>query len=88
MQRSRVRKSVVDGIIAAFTSFGKSNDNQEGYRAYLLRCWREGETRSNRELPWRFSVEDVFGERLEQGFGSLEALFAFLRVELAGHDHE
>jgi hypothetical protein len=54
----------------------------EPYRAYLLRCWPEGEKGTDQEPSWRFSVEDVFGERRWQGFGSLEALVAFLSVEL------
>lgn len=57
-------------------------EKNELYRAYLLRCWQEGDVGTDRETLWRFSVEDVFGERRRQGFGSLEALVAFLRVEL------
>ena len=52
------------------------------YRAYLLRCWQEGDMGTDQEPIWRLSVEDVFGERRWQGFGSLEALVAFLSVEL------
>jgi hypothetical protein len=33
-------------------------------------------------------VEDVFGERRRQGFSSLKALFAFLRVELIRLDRK
>jgi hypothetical protein len=29
------------------------------YRAYLLRCWREGETAPGEEHLWRFSVEEI-----------------------------
>jgi len=29
------------------------------YRAYLLRCWREGETAPGEEPLWRFSVEEI-----------------------------
>jgi hypothetical protein len=55
-------------------------EKNERYQAYLLRCWQErGE---DQESLWRFSVEDVFGERRRQGFNSLEALVAFLSVEL------
>jgi CRISPR/Cas system endoribonuclease Cas6 (RAMP superfamily) len=57
-------------------------EKNDPYRAYLLRCWQEGEMETDQEPLWRFSVEDVFGERRRQGFGSLEALVAFLRVEL------
>jgi len=42
------------------------------YFSYLLRMWRTG-----KESAWRASLEDPrTGERL--GFGSLEALWAFL----------
>jgi hypothetical protein len=58
-------------------------EKDEGYRAYLLRCWQEGGAGTDRGCPWRFAVEEVFGERRQQGFGSLEALLAFLRGELA-----
>ena len=45
-----------------------------GYQAYLLRLWP---ARSGDEVVWRALLEDVrTGER--RGFGSLEALFAFL----------
>ena len=102
MQWNRVRKSVVDVIIATFTGFAKSNDQmligsrrlaehenkQDRYRAYLLRCWQERQIGPDQGPLWRFAVEDVFGERLERGFGSLEALLAFLRVELTGSDYE
>ena len=57
-------------------------EKNEPYRAYLLRCWPEGDMGTDQEPLWRFSVEDVFGERRWQGFGSLEALVAFLSVEL------
>jgi hypothetical protein len=57
-------------------------EKNEPYRAYLLRCWPEGDRGTGQEPSWRFSVEDVFGERRWQGFGSLEALVAFLSVEL------
>jgi hypothetical protein len=58
------------------------------YRAYLLRCWREGETAAGEEPAWRFSVEEVLHERRRQGFSSLEALIVFLRTELAGGEEE
>ena len=45
------------------------------YLSYLLRLWR-----TSKESPWRASLEDPqTGER--RGFGSLEALFAFLREQ-------
>jgi hypothetical protein len=59
-------------------------EKDEGYRAYLLRCWQERGSGTDGGSPWRFAVEEVFGERRQQGFGSLEALVAFLSSELAG----
>ena len=53
-------------------------------RAYLLRCWRETEEAPGQEPPWRFSVEEILGERRRKGFSNLRALIAFLRTELAG----
>lgn len=55
-------------------------------RAYLLRCWQEGEATPGKEPTWRFSVENVLHKRPRQGFDSLEALVAFLQAELAGHE--
>jgi hypothetical protein len=54
------------------------------YRAYLLRCWREREVEPAQEPPWRFSVEEILGERRRVGFSGLRVLIAFLRTELAG----
>jgi hypothetical protein len=54
------------------------------YRAYLLRCWWEGEAAPGQEPPWRFSVEEILDERRRKGFSSLRALIAFLRTELTG----
>lgn len=75
------------------------------YRAYLLRCWQEGEAAPGKEPLWRFSVEEILPfdpsaalrgsgqrqlgtlrERRRKGFGSLEALIAFLRAELDGSE--
>jgi len=52
------------------------------YRAYLLRCWQEGEPTPGEEARWRYSLEGILHQRSRQGFESLEALAAFLRVEL------
>jgi hypothetical protein len=56
------------------------------YRAYLLRCWQEGEAAPGEEPLWRFSVEEISNERRRKGFTSLGALIAFLRAELAGDE--
>jgi hypothetical protein len=61
-------------------------EENQPYRAYLLRCWPEGDVGGSQAPPWRFSVEAVHGERCRQGFGSLEALVAFLRSELVPVD--
>jgi hypothetical protein len=48
----------------------ENKDEHEGYRSFLLRMWR------NRDVDWRFSVEDtVSGNRL--GFSSLGMLFDY-----------
>ena len=59
-------------------------ENNDPYRAYLLRCWQEREAAPGQEPPWRFSVEEILGERRRKGFSSLRALITFLRTELAG----
>jgi hypothetical protein len=63
-------------------------EKNERYYAYLLRCWQEEDVGTDQKPLWRFSVEDVFGERRRQGFGSLEALVAFLRAELIRFAHK
>ena len=48
-----------------------------GYKAYMLRLWP---ARSGGQTTWRAMLEDVrTGDR--RGFGSLEALFAFLAAQ-------
>ncbi len=58
-------------------------EKAEAYRAYLLRCWREGEVSGGEGPTWRFSVEEVLGERRRWGFGRLEEVMAFLQSDLA-----
>jgi len=48
------------------------------YRAYLIRCWWEGQNR-------RYSLETI-PDRRRRGFDSLEALIETLRAELSSHD--
>jgi hypothetical protein len=57
-------------------------------RAYLLRCWQEGEVKPGQTPRWRFRVEEVLPGQRQMGFGSLEALITFLRAELAGGEEE
>lgn len=59
------------------------------HRAYLLRCWQEGEVAPGHEPHWRFSVEEIPQDKQRrQGFNSLSALFAFLRAELVDGQEE
>ena len=52
-------------------------------RAFLLRCWREGQLTADELSGWRFIVEEV-GETPERhGFATLELLLAFLHREFA-----
>jgi hypothetical protein len=57
-------------------------------RAYLLRCWQEGEVIAGQSPRWRFRVEEVLPEQRHMGFGSLEALITFLQAELADGEEE
>lgn len=54
------------------------------YVSYLLRLW---ETTDGEEHLWRAALEcPGTGDR--HGFGTIEALFAFLRQEMKGEDGE
>jgi hypothetical protein len=57
-------------------------------RAYLVRCWQEGQSTTDGRHVWRFSAEEVLHERRQIGFSNLEALVAFLRAELADGEDE
>lgn len=58
--------------------------SRPAYLSYLLRLWRTGDRETN---SWRGSLEDAHtGER--QGFASLEALMAYLRVVMAGEGQD
>jgi len=54
---------------------GRELHKRKGYRAYLLRCWQEGE-------EWRFSLREVSGARRQYGFSGLDALVTFLQREV------
>lgn len=49
-------------------------------RAYLIRCWQEGDAA---ELRWRFSAEEVLHERRRRGFADLASLLEYLRANLS-----
>lgn len=56
------------------------NTEQPTYRSYLLRLWCAG---GDGEPIWRAALEDsLSGAR--HGFADLEALCAFLRLQIAG----
>ena len=50
---------------------------EQGYRAYLLRLWHEGDGES---LSWRVSLQSPQRDEV-RGFASLSDLFAFLEDE-------
>lgn len=84
-------KSTEDTTIAEFSSADNHRvevERQEvPQRAYLLRCWRERRATAGKSV-WRFSAEEVFGERRRRGFHSLETLVAFIRGELRKADSD
>ncbi len=51
------------------------------YCAYVLRCWREQVHDARLPAGWRFSLEEIEGGK-RHGFGTFEALVAFLEAEL------
>jgi hypothetical protein len=56
------------------------SDKPQTYQSYLLRLWP---TTSQGGVTWRAMLEDPHtGER--QGFASLEELFTYLKIRLAG----
>jgi hypothetical protein len=52
-------------------------------RAFLLRCWREGQITVDEATCWRFIVEEVGEGQARHGFATLELLLAFLCREFA-----
>jgi hypothetical protein len=54
---------------------------------YVITGWQERPASPERPAVWRFSLEETHIER-RHGFGSLEALVAFLRTEMAGTSQE
>jgi hypothetical protein len=62
---------------------GRPMNRNHPQRAYLLRCWQEGGDVPGGATRWRFSAEEVLSKRPRRGFDDLEALFHFLRAEMA-----
>jgi hypothetical protein len=79
-------KSTEDTTIAEFSPGDNRHVEMERQeppqRAYLLRCCRERRGRAAWGSLWRFSLEEVLGDRRRRGFHSLEALVTFIRGEL------
>ncbi len=57
----------------------KSKQRSSTYRAYLIRCWQEGEY-------WRFILETIGPDRPRRGFGRFEEMVAFLQAALTEGD--
>ena len=53
------------------------------YRAFLLRCWCDGDPTSRNS--WRFVVLEI-DQSGRHGFGTLDALVSFLQVRLYGEE--
>ncbi len=58
------------------------------HRAFVLRCWCEGETPPDGHPDWRFSLIEIGGEQRPQGFANLQRLVAFLTSEVIGQAEE
>lgn len=57
----------------------------ESRQVYLLYCWLERPATLTEQAVWRFSIEKIeTSQSPPAGCASLEALIAFLRVELWG----
>ena len=58
----------------------------QNYRAFLLRCWQEGQLPDEGEpgesLAWRFALVAIDDEPGAKGFACLEDLFDYLRGHL------
>lgn len=68
---------------------GTKNNWQNGaqnYRAFLLRCWQEGQLENGEEpgesLTWRFALVPIDDEPGAKGFACLEDLFGYLHGQL------
>ena len=68
---------------------GTKNNWQNGaqnYRAFLLRCWQEGDLENGEEpgasLAWRFALVPIDDEPGAKGFACLEDLFGYLHDQL------
>ena len=56
--------------------------DKKQYRAYLLRCWREGMNDTVTPPEWRLSIETSDNRNIRRGFTRLSDLLLFLRKDL------
>ena len=56
-------------------------------RAFLLRCWLEGQMTAHEPPCWRFMLEEVGKAHNRHGFATLELLLLFLRREFASNQY-
>lgn len=52
---------------------------KSAYKAFLLRCWQE---QTGNAPLWRFSLEEIGGDRKRRGFAHKEDLVKFLGQEI------
>ncbi len=52
-----------------------SEAQAQAYRAYLIRCWRDG-------TAWHFSLESIGASSERRGFSRLEDLIAHVQTDL------
>lgn len=61
-------------------------EGEQGYRAFLLRCWQEEDLENGGEpgepFVWRFALVQLNGHSSTKGFACLEDLFDYLRGQL------
>jgi hypothetical protein len=62
--------------------------DKKQYRAYLLRCWREGVNDTINPPEWRLSIETSDGRNIRRGFTRLSDLLLFLRDDLQLADED
>ncbi len=58
-------------IMTAGKDKSQNMDSDSEYRAFLIRCWREGDT-------WRFTLETIGQMRQQHGFAGYQQLAGFL----------
>ena len=52
------------------------------YHSFLVRCWREVDSGTNREQAWRFVLVQFDNGEKRRGFASLDELVEYFRQEI------